>query len=474
MKVIATVVYLAGIVLLFYLDRGGRERTSRALWIPTVWTLIAASRCVSAWLNLNAGVSMEQRYLEGNPLDATIFSLLIAGGVVVLAQRATALRQVLRANAPLLVYFGYCAVSLMWSDYSGEALKRWIKMAGDLVMVLVVVSDPKPVAAIRKLFSRVAYLLLPPSLLLIKYFPALGRRLSQSWQQTHIGVAQDKNGLGLLCLVCGLALIWRIPYILREPKSPVRSRRLVAVSAALALAIYLCLDAHSMTSLSCLIGGGMTLSVASSRYGSRHPAAVKATVFAFIAICVFSVFLDSSGMFVRMLGRNPTLTGRTDIWKAVFAEHTAPIIGTGFDSFWLGDRLIRVQSRLPGFPAQEAHNGYIELYITLGWCGLALMATVIATRFRTIFRDARRDRVVGSLSLAFLVTSCVYSISEAGFRELSLSWTVFLLAITVRPRAVAKDRREQEATIVECRDGATGAALAPATPEWEGRPVWFS
>src|SRR5208282_1079520 len=51
------------------------------------------------------------------------------------------------------------SVSVSWSPYPGVAFKRWIKAIGDLVMVLVVVTEADPIAAFRRLFSRVGFIL---------------------------------------------------------------------------------------------------------------------------------------------------------------------------------------------------------------------------------------------------------------------------------------------------------------------------
>ena len=74
------------------------------------------------------------------------------------------------------------------------------------------------------------------------------------------------------------------------------------------------------------------------------------------------------------MGRDSTLTGRTEIWTHVLWVAGNPLLGTGFESFWLGDRLANVWSIMPGI--QEAHNGYLEVYLNLGWIGVTLLAVI--------------------------------------------------------------------------------------------------
>jgi exopolysaccharide production protein ExoQ len=73
------------------------------------------------------------------------------------------------------------------------------------------------------------------------------------------------------------------------------------------------------------------------------------------------------GSVFQALGRNSTLTGRTDIWAAVLPMARNPLVGAGFESFWLSPSVHqRLADLFPGLPLNEAHNGYIEVYLELG------------------------------------------------------------------------------------------------------------
>jgi exopolysaccharide production protein ExoQ len=171
---IATIVTIAGIVWLFVMDRDAQARTSKALWIPVIWLLIVGSRPTSLWFNLNTSMSMAEQYSEGSPFDATVYGTLIAAGLLTLNRRSSQVRRFIQGNFPILLFFAYCALSILWSDYPFISLKHWIKAIGDVVMVLIVLTDPYPLAAIRRFFSWTAFLLVPLSVLFIMYYPSLG------------------------------------------------------------------------------------------------------------------------------------------------------------------------------------------------------------------------------------------------------------------------------------------------------------
>ncbi len=126
------------------------------------------------------------------------------------------------------------------------------------------------------------------------------------------------------------------------------------------------------------------------------------------------------------MGRNSTLTGRTEIWALVVNLVHNPVVGTGFESFWLGSRLETMQRHMRGL--NEAHNGFIEIYISLGWIGVLLLAVMIVTGYRNMIATFRRNPDEGRFRLALFLTVIVSSFTEAAFRTLGIGWFAFLLA----------------------------------------------
>src|SRR5580704_11439709 len=138
-----------------------------------MWLFIAASRNVSDWLQIGGGGSSD--YTEGSPLDRTVLTaILILGAIVILARRGR-MGPLLRSNAPILLFFFYCGISVLWSDFPDVASKRWFRACGDVVMVLIVLSERDWLAAFRQLLASLGFVLVPLSILFIRYYPDLGR-----------------------------------------------------------------------------------------------------------------------------------------------------------------------------------------------------------------------------------------------------------------------------------------------------------
>ena len=112
-------------------------------------------------------------------------------------------------NLPLLVFISFALLSVVWSDFPLITFKRWFRDLGAYLMILVVLSDPRPLEAIRTVLRRLGYLLVPLSILLIKYYSDIGRHYSIWTGGTEfVGAATSKNTLGLLCLISGLFFFW--------------------------------------------------------------------------------------------------------------------------------------------------------------------------------------------------------------------------------------------------------------------------
>lgn len=437
MTSIATFIFALGICGLFWLDRDRNVRTSKALWLPVVWLLIAGSRSVSAWLN-DAPAKLPEQYIEGSPIDRAIYTVLLALGLFVLYGRRKEVLRFLRVNWPILLFVTYCAVSVLWSDFPAVALRRWFKSLGDYLMVLIVLTDPDPFGALKRVLTRAGFVLLPLSVLVIKYYPDIGRAYPAHWEgKTYfVGVAADKNMLGMACLVFGLGSWWRFLQEFRREKGERRRGPLIAHGVAVAMTIWLFWMANSMTSLICFVLASSLILVTSYRWVARKRLLVHAMVFGVLSFCFCVLFLDLGSFILTALGRNPTLTGRTDLWANLIQLTMNPMLGAGFESFWLGSRLDKLWS-IYWWQPNESHNGFLEVYLNLGWFGIALFVGAVLAGYRNVIGMLKTDPDAGRLRLAFLVVGLAYNMTESAVRTMDLMWLAFLLALIAVPKAAA-------------------------------------
>jgi O-antigen ligase len=358
----------------------------------------------------------------------------MAIGIIVLLARRKKTKAYLVLMIPIIVYFLYCLISVSWSAIPFPALKRWTKDLGDVVMVLIVATDPQPIAALRRLYTRVGFILLPFSVALIRY-TTMGRYWDNDGKLAVIGVTGNKNVLGLIVFVISLGALWNLRWLLASKGEPNRRRRLLAQGVLLLFGLALLTMAHSSTSLACFLLGSGILLATHLRAIRRRPSRMHWLCLAVIVAGGLALLFGGEGEVAGVLGRQADLSGRTAIWAALFPAVSNPILGAGFDSFWSSPNALIFQHNLRLLHwyhpenLNEAHNGYIEVYLNLGWIGVCLIALILTTGYWRASKALRRDPEVGSLFLAIIMSGVVYSITEAGFRTMSPMWFFLLLAI---------------------------------------------
>lgn len=430
MSKVVLLAFVIYIIWLFGNDARRREGVSPAVWSVVAWVTLLGSRPVSTWFDFSGGIGSAEAYDEGNPLERMVYFFLILHGLLVLARRGVRLRDVLASNGWLFVFFLYWGLSIFWADASFIALKRWIKDLGNIVMVLVILTDGKPLEAMKAVFVRSACLLLPVSVLFIHYIPELGRTYHVwSGEMMYTGVTTHKNSLGVLVLVSLIFLIW--DSMSRSPggKAPRSlSSRFGDVSLIL-MGAWLLIKAGSATAMGCFVLGVVLLAALSSKAIRERVRYVE--FFAFVAGVSIWATDATHGMLdylvVDLLGRDLTLTTRTDVWPVLLSRVDSVLVGSGFNSFWTGERLAELYGQLGII---QAHNGYLETYLNGGLLGVTLLAMVLLSAIRVANRQLTEGGEYASLAFAWVFITVVYNFTEASFNKTSLLWFAFLLMVT--------------------------------------------
>lgn len=431
--ILALLLTVAFIVFLFRRDIRQRPNITGALWLPLLWLTIIGSRFVSLWLDIFGvhlgGTNME----DGSPLDAFIFGLLILSGLYVLNQRRVSLSEVVRNNRWLTVFLVYCFLSILWSDFPLVSLKRWLKVLGHPIMVLVVLTEPDPEEAVIRLLKRCAYVWVPVSILFIKYFPELGSSYSMwTGAADYGGIAGSKNMLGLDLFIMGAFFFWYFPKVWRAERSNKRRNELILIALFGGMIGWLFNMAHSSTSLVAFLIASAVLMFLGRRWVKPQyiTAYFLAAVFAgIVAEGVFGIYSS----FLQILGKDPTLSDRTKVWADLFKMVTNPVLGTGFESFWLGDHLKPLWAKWWWHP-NEAHNCYLETYLNLGLVGLVLLLGWMIVTYRKARRNLLDGLDWGRFRLAFLVAILFYNWTESALRALDPIYFVFYLIAMDYPR----------------------------------------
>ncbi len=128
-----------------------------------------------------------------------------------------------------------------------------------------------------------------------------------------------------------------------------------------------------------------------------------------------------------LIGRDLTLTGRTDIWEVLFrVMEERPWFGFGYATFWAENSppamLVRAETE---WEVPTAHNGIIEVMLSLGRVGaIIFILDYLVNVGRALFNIHRRPSAVfafGSLTVFLL-----FSISESVMlTQNNITWVTY-------------------------------------------------
>jgi O-antigen ligase len=429
---VALITWLVLLVALLLWDPAKEPKTSPALWVPLIWIFIAGSRLPGQWLGGEVVSVQAQAFEEGNPIDRTVFLVLIVLALGILVSRSFKWGDFFVRNTALVALVSFALVSVLWSDFPFISFKRWFRDFGNYAAILVVLSDRRPLEAVRTVLRRLCYLLIPLCVLLIKYFPSLGKQYSD-WTGAgyYVGATTGKNMLGAVAMIGVIYFFWDTLTRWSDRREG-RTKRIVMVNIVfIAMALWLMNLAHSATSGVCTVIGCVVILAARSRWAKSHPSLFRFLIPAGFCLYIILAFgLDLNGELARQVGRDPTLTDRTGIWKLVLSMHTNPLVGTGYESFWLGPRLQQIWKVFGQI--NESHNGYLEVYLNLGLIGVFFLVWLIIASYRNICRQFTSAPALASLNMAFWTMMLFYNMTEAAFKA-HLMWDMFLLAVIAVP-----------------------------------------
>jgi O-antigen ligase len=314
-------------------------------------------------------------------------------------------------------------------------------------MVLIILTEENPFIAVRALLRRLYLLHIPLSALTIKYFRNIG--VVYAWngiEEMWVGLCVHKNNLGQVAMCSGLFSFWQV-------LDRWRAKKLTADLMLFAITVWILRgskNSHSSTAIvSCVLGMAMALVLQYARKRLRQAkraflSAILAILLIAPAVTLVCEALDTTPLQVVLTatGRDMTLTGRTGLWLDLLDNASkSPAVGTGFGAFWVGEAgysmypLERWSIVTPEWRPNEGHNGYIDVYVELGACGILLMAIVIAVAVSGAVNQLEHNFSFASLRLVILTGVLINNVTESSLLNGTHSlWFLFLIAGVQLPR----------------------------------------
>jgi O-antigen ligase len=242
----------------------------------------------------------------------------------------------------------------------------------------------------------------------------------------------DKNMLGGDCLILGYFFFWYLLQTWKTERSTWRRNELRLI-AGFGIGIWwLFAQAHSATAVTSFFVGVSIVVFVGVRSINKNLIG-KYLLAGLVILILAEATFGISGHMSESLGRGSALSGRRPLWAALLGLNTNPIFGTGFESFWLGDRPKALEGIFYYIPNQ-AHNGYLETYLTLGSIGVLFLIALFVATFWKIRLQLFQNFEMARYRLGFLAAVVVYNWTEAAFKTLNPIWFVFYLIAMDYPR----------------------------------------
>lgn len=395
------------------------------------WAAIALSVTSAAYLPLLAadGIGEAEATQLAHLVLLPLYSVM---GIIIITHPNEFARAAWRAKL-VLALVALAAASTLWSIEPGLSLRRSISVLAPTALGLILASRftwrelVRLVAialAVAGLLSALVALLLPDEgIMSIEY--------GDAWR----GVYGNKNDLGLAMALATAALV----LVAMEGG---RYRWLVWAAAAGAFLVLLLARAAAS-----LVGCVTVLSLIPLFRALRLRFTVAMAVWmltVLLAALMLTVIVSNLEFTFSLLGRDTTLTGRTDIWTAVMASVAErPWLGYGFNAFWQewSGPSASVLSAV-GWETPHSHNGFLDLWLDLGAVGVILFILGLAAATRASVIRARYAEGTAALwPLTFLTFLTLINFSEAlVLKQHSLFWVLYV-AILASPRVARTSAR---------------------------------
>jgi O-antigen ligase len=301
--------------------------------------------------------------------------------------------------ALLTVFSGVWSQSPMRSSYNG------IFYLADTLFAfyLVLRFEPEEIMAIVQMAGVFVCFW---SLILIVFFPQYGVSTEDRYSMVWKGIFIDRT-TAAKCLV-----------FLVSPALVFGSRRFGYLQIA-----YICfvgifiVMAHAITSLVVLSLYALFMAaLCFARKFERRTVVLFAVPAILVTVLLVFVAVSFSSDLLHFLGREPTLTGRTELWGVLLPSALKrPFLGYGFYAYWLG---LQGESANAIVAAHwfygYAHNGILEILLQLGFVGLAMfLVTLFAAGKNAWFCLGRAHSLGVEWYIGLIFLTVLYNIDEA-------------------------------------------------------------
>ncbi len=358
-------------------------------------------------------------------MGAVRYSILGISFVLLLLRPRTLFRILPKVNL-FWLFYGFCGISILWSIFPGLTIAGFLQVIVQITLFsLFFISRFSPKDQLRIIGVAMAITVIV-NMFYVAALPSIGIHNGDKFDGAWKGFYQNKNQFS------GIMLWALVVFSLLSFKD---NNKLVTTLGRFGLLIcpILVILSTSKTALVLFIFSGSAL-IFWNLYRWRGGKTILTVDLGILAsLWMISSIVVNWGNLTSALGKDPTISGRTDIWKAatdIISQR--PWFGYGFSAFWTEDNpgaLWIGASLHEGFYPSHSHNGFVDILLDIGWVGMALFAVVFLSTWLSALKYAYRPSSPEDfwpLAVMLLVTS--YNLTETSLLRANLDWLFFITA----------------------------------------------
>lgn len=357
-----------------------------------------------------------------NPVRQIVFTTIYLLALISLIPTREKLFKIIKEEKFLFIFLIWTLLSMFWSGYPDITFKRWMQIFGSFAVLcsgMIYLKNPEE---LLKYFKVVLYLYITLSFLTVFTIP--GATQAYQGENAWRGLASHKNSFGQITLVS--SLIWVFSFTQRKSRFVYMDYFMFFIS------IVLLVGSKSTTALLSLLILLIIISLSTlnkkMNFGGIEKYLISFTVVTLLVYFIISLtlFPQITDLFFSSTGKDPTFTGRTDLWFDVLSlTYNKLLYGFGYGAFWVVDSFQTnyIYSIYIWMP-EQSHNGYIDVLLEDGLIGLMLLVIMLFTYFVKYSRYK-----INQFWKYFVITAIVLNIQESSFfRTTSMVGILFMFS----------------------------------------------
>jgi exopolysaccharide production protein ExoQ len=329
---------------------------------------------------------------------------------------------IVKRHAGLFAIVAVAALSSIWSQDPRTSFSASLRLLLDVLFVVYLFRHYSSQQVMR-LFVMLGWIVSIASLLFVLVVPRFGidqQDAHQAWQ----GIFSHKN-------FCGYELVFLLtPVFFLESRSTTDRIQRIAYFFFLSFIIVMSQSRTSWTALfALLVFVGIFNAIRRFQYrDSMFLACCICLAFVAVGLTAFSVLPS----LFALIGKDITLTGRTEIWGPVVASiMKRPLTGYGYCAFWNGlSGESGIVASTVGWVPPHAHNGFLNVALQVGITGLLVLMAgwFFGIRNAILSLQSGAQQESGWYLTVFFVTLVVNVTEPTLLFYNYLAWLMYLVA----------------------------------------------